>query len=100
MLPVGDPREQDLVQIAEDCLERLGLLRRRLREPRTDLAGAHLCEHRQVRDPLQVVRGPVDGLMAILPESRHFLTRDQGLVLTICSLVSQARRAWPIPSVA
>ena len=49
--------------------------------------------------PLEVVGRPIDRLVAVLAK-RHFFafTFDQGCVLTTCSFVSHARRAWPIPS--
>ncbi len=100
-----DSGEQDLVEVAQHCLERLRLLGRRLRQARADLPGPDLREHGPLCHPLEVVGGPVDCPVTILAERTdgfvsHFLTRDHGLVLTICSLVSQARRAWPMPSVA
>ncbi len=95
------PGQEDLVEVAEHRLERLRLLGRRLRQPRADLARLDLREHGQLADALEVVGRPVDGAVAVLAE-RHFFafTFDQGRVFTTCSFVSQARRAWPIPSVA
>ena len=40
-LPVRDARQDDLVEVAQQRLERLGLLRRALGQPRGDLAGLH-----------------------------------------------------------
>ena len=101
VLPVRDAREEDLVEVAEHRGERLRLLGRRLRQPRADLPRLDLGEHGQLAHPFEVVGRPVDGAVAVLAEGHFFaFTFDQGCVFTTCSLVSQARLAWPIPSVA
>ena len=82
MLPVCDAGEENLVEVAEHRLEALRLLGRRLRETSPDLPRPYRREHRQVPDALQVVGRPVHRAVPVLPE-RHFLTFDQGRVLTI-----------------
>ena len=61
--------------------------------------GFDLRQHRQLADALEVVGRPVDRAVPVFPEGRAiFFTFDQGRVFTICSFVSHARRAWPMPS--
>ena len=69
MLPVRDPRHEDLVEVAQHRLERLPLVGRGLWEAGKDVAGPDLCQHRQVADTLEVVGRPVDGGMAVVPET-------------------------------
>ena len=67
---------------------------------RAELARLDLREHRQIAHALEIVRNPVERGGAVLAEA-HFRSRsisDQGRVLRICSFVSQARRAWAMPS--
>ncbi len=73
MLPVRDAGQEDLVEVAQHRLERLALLRRRDRQPRADLAGLDLREHRQLADALEVVGGPVDGPVPVVAEG-HAVT--------------------------
>ena len=99
-LPVREPRQEDVVEVAEDVRERLRLLGRRRRQPRAQLAGLDLREHREVAHPLEVRRDPLDRRGAVLAEAHFssFSISGQGRVFRIWSFVSQARRAWPTPS--
>ena len=82
-LPVRECRQEEVVEVAQDVGKGLGLLGRRGRQLRRELARPHLREHGQLADALKVVRSPVDRSMAVLAE-RHFFafTFDHGPVLT------------------
>ena len=102
-LPVGDPRQQDLVQVAEHRGERLGLLGRRCRQGRPDRARLDLREHRVLADVLQVAGDPIEGGGAVLAERAHALPASisaQDRVFSTCCFVSHARRACPTPNSA
>src|SRR5690606_11951383 len=65
VLPVGDARNDDALEVGEDALERLaghGLRRGQLCR---DLAGPYLRPHRIPLDIGQIVRHPVDEGMAV-----------------------------------
>ena len=68
MLPVRDARQQDLVEVAQHGGERLGLLGRGGWQPRADLAGRDLRQHRQLAHALEVARGPVQRGGAVGPQ--------------------------------
>ena len=57
-LPVRDPRQEHLVEVAEHVRERLGALRRRGRQPRAQLARLDLREHGQLAHALEVATRP------------------------------------------
>ena len=67
-LPVRDAGQDDLVEVADDVLERLAGLRSALRQGRRYLAGLHLGQDRQRLHPLLVVGDPIDQLMATAAE--------------------------------
>ena len=98
VLPVGERGNDELVEVTQDVRERLRLLRRRCRELCRQLARCGAAENRQLADAVEVVRGPVDGGVAVLAE-RHGRFRcslrncAQVRVLTRSSFVSQPRRA-------
>jgi hypothetical protein len=60
VLPVGDTGQQDLVEVTQHRGERFGLLGSRWGEPRMDIPGSDLGEHRQLADALEIARGPVE----------------------------------------
>ena len=102
-LPVRDPRHQDLVEIAEDCRERLWCVGRRRRERGLDRAGLDTREDGIVADVLEVAGDPLECSGAVVAERAHALAAvisAQLRVFRTCSFVSQARLAWPIPSSA
>ncbi len=107
-----EPREDQLVEIAQHRLERLAVLRRRLRQPRAHLAGLDARADRELADTLQVGVGPRGGAVEVALKLTLLRLR-QGYVgrffrsFSICfhvrvfrtsSFVSHARRAWPTPS--
>ena len=100
VLPVRDPRQQHLVEVAQHRRERLGDLRRRLGQRPPDLARLDLCEHRQLPHPLEVRGCPLERRSAVVAEIQpsSFLICGHVRVFSTCSFVSQARRAWPTPS--
>ncbi len=77
-LPVGDPRHQHLVEVAQDRGERLPALRRRGGQRGADLARLDLREHRALADALEVAGGPVDRRVAVLPEAHFISSLDLG----------------------
>ena len=84
-LPVRERRHEDVVEVAQDGGERLGLLGRRRRQPPPQLAGLDLRQHRQVAHPLEIVGHPADRGGAVLAKA-HFLSfsiSGQGRVLRI-----------------
>ena len=100
MLPVRERRQEQLVEVAEDVRERLGLLGRRRRQLRRELAGVHLGEHRQLGHPLEVLRRPLErrGTVPAEVQLGHRFFRSLSScfhvrVLTTSALVSQPRRA-------
>ncbi len=64
------PRQQHLVEVAQNRRERLAGLRRRLRQRAPDLAGFHLCEHRQLTHPLEVRGRPLERLRAVVAKTQ------------------------------
>ena len=102
-LPVRDPGHEHLVEVAQHVGERLTVLRRRLRQPRADLARLDLSQHRQVADALEVRRRPLERRRPVPPQvdGRRFLIRSicfHVRVFTTSDFVSHARRAWPMPN--
>jgi len=100
MLPVGDPRQQDLVEVAEHGREGLAHLGRRLREGLSDLPGLDLGQHRQFTYALEVGRRPLERRRTIVAKAHpsSFLICAHVRVFSTCSFVSHARRACPTPS--
>ena len=98
-LPVRHGRQEKLVEVAQDIGELLRLLGSRRRQLRRELAGLDLRKHRQVADPLEVARRPLERGGAVLPETAHgrfFRTLSscfQVRVLATSAFVSQPRRA-------
>jgi hypothetical protein len=68
MLPVRDPGQKHLVEVAQHRRERLGHLRGRLWQRPPYLAGFHLREHRQLTHPLEVRGRPLERLRAVVAE--------------------------------
>ena len=62
---MGDARQDDLGEVAQHVGERLGFVGRAGRQRGADLTGLDAGEHRQLSDPLEVVRSPVDGSVAV-----------------------------------
>ena len=60
MLPVSDTGQQNLVEVAQDVGERLGIIWRRRWQPRADIAGLDLSQHRQLTDPLEIPSRPFE----------------------------------------
>ena len=67
-LPVGDAGKDEALDVAENLVERLALLRRMLREPRADLAGLNAREHREAFDAGIVIGNPVHDRVALAAE--------------------------------
>ena len=93
---------QHLVEVAQDCGERLGRVGRALRQRSADRAGLDAGRGREARGG---ARGTTPThSSAAAPSSRKSLTARRfaisrhGRVLSTCSFVSQARRACAIPS--
>ena len=99
VLPVRERGQEQLVEVAEHVGERLGLLGRRRRQLRRQLAGRDLREHRQLGHALEVARRPLERGRAVFPEvaQRRFFRSLSSCfhvrVLTTSPLVSQPRRA-------
>ena len=74
-LPVRHGRQEKLVEVAQDVGELLRLLGSRRRQLCRQLAGLDLRKHRQVADPLEVARRPLERGGAVLPEIAHFPLR-------------------------
>ena len=68
MLPVGQARDDDVVEITQQIGERLSSRRSMVREFRSDAARCDLLDHGTVLEARQVVGDPVDELVAVLPE--------------------------------
>ena len=100
MLPVGDARQQHLIEVSQHRRKRLACLRRCLRQRPPDLAGLHLRQHRQLVHPLEVRGRPLQRRRAVVAETHpsNFLIWGHVRVFSTCSFVSHARRAWPTPS--
>ena len=65
MLPVGDARHDDTVEVGQHVGERLGLGRRVFGQHRPNVAGLDLRSHRVLLDALHVVGDPVDQRVAV-----------------------------------
>ena len=68
MLPVGDAGQDHPVEVGQHLGEVLAVLRWAGRQGPVDLAGGHLGQHRQLADPLLVVRDPVHRRVPVGPE--------------------------------
>ena len=98
MVPVRDPGQEHLVEVAQDVRERLRALGRRRRQPAPDLAGLHLGEHRAARArprgsarPSRASRRRRRG--SPLTPSSASCTCAHVRVFTTCSALTQPRRA-------
>ncbi len=60
MIPVGDARQEHVVEVLENGRERLRLVGRRGRQGSPDSAGLDAREYRQVADALQVASSPLE----------------------------------------
>jgi hypothetical protein len=78
VLPVGHPREQDLVEVAEHVRERLAVLRRRRRQARANLSRLDAGEHRKLGEALEIAGGPLKRGMTIVEEARRWLHCGSG----------------------
>ena len=58
---MGDPRKDDLVQVAQHGIHGFPLLGRLTRQLRPDGAWFHRRDHRQFLDPFEVLSQPVNG---------------------------------------
>ena len=65
VVPVRDAGQQHAIEVGEHVRERLGLLGRRRRQPRADLARLDRRHHGPLADALEVVGRPVDGGVAV-----------------------------------
>ena len=101
-LPVRDPGQEDLVEVAQHRVERLRLLGRRLPAAARGSRPARPARAPAARRPARGSRPPSRPRAWPSSRKRHFFssfaTCGQVRVLTICSFVSHARRAWPMPS--
>ena len=98
---MGEAREQDVVQVTENGCERLGRLRRALGQRGADRAGHGAGEDGKLAEALEVGRRPFERGSTVVAEVAHrrpFAISRHGRVLSTCAFVSQARRAWAIPS--
>jgi len=100
---VCDGGKDEPLDIAEHRRERLAGFGRRLRQALEQLAGLDLREHREVADPLEVRRGPLESSRSVASQvdGRRFLIRSicfHVRVFTTSPFVSQARLAWPTPN--
>ena len=68
MVPVGDAREDNLLEVREDAREWFRLLGRRCWKGTADVAGLHLREHRETFGRREVVRNPVGNPMGLAAE--------------------------------
>jgi hypothetical protein len=70
---MGNAGQNDALDIGEDPVERFALLRRVLRQLRTNLSRLHARENREAFDPGIVVRDPVHDRVALAAEfvGRH-----------------------------
>ncbi len=59
MVPVGDARKNEPVEVAKDVLDRPASLRRRARQQRAELAWGDASEDRHLLDPLPVIGHPL-----------------------------------------
>ncbi len=100
MLPVGDPGQQHLVEIAQHRGEGLADFRRRFGQRPPDLTRLDLGQHRQLAHALEVRRRPLQRGRAVVAEAHRssFSIWGHVRVFSTCSFVNQARRAWPTPS--
>jgi hypothetical protein len=99
---VRDPGQDQRVEVSQHRLERLRVLGRLGREPRTDVTGPHASEHGSVADRLQVAGHPLERRLPVVAEGHIFFriacTSDHGRVFRTWSRVSQPRRACATPS--
>jgi hypothetical protein len=98
MVPVGDPGQDGLVEIAQDRLEGLAVLGRRGRELRANLSRGDRRRDRQLAHAFEVPGDPVERRLAVAAKVAHcffisFLTSRQGRAFTICSGPIQPRLA-------
>ncbi len=85
-----DSRQNDLVEIAENRVERFALLRRLVGQAASNLARLDLREHGQLLDAFHVVSDPVDDFAAVAAE---FVRGHDGVFLA--SLVAEVHDYTP-----
>ena len=66
-----DAGQEDVVEVAQDRRERLGVFGRLGRQPGADVAGRDLGEHRQIADALEVIRRPLERRAPVAAQVRH-----------------------------
>src|SRR5581483_31069 len=81
-LPVGDPRKQDLVEVAEHVRERLRPLGRRGGEARADVSRPHLRQHRVAADVLEVARRPLESRLPVFAKAHTSASTSPSEVMT------------------
>ena len=96
-------RQDELVEVAQHRLERLSLLRRRVRQLRAQLARRDGRRDRQLADAGEVVLDPGGCACEVVAERRQrfffsFSICFHVRVFSTSSFVSHALRAWPTPS--
>ena len=89
-----DPRQEDLVEVAEHVRERLRPLRRLGWQPRPDLPRLDLREHRMLANAVEVARRPVERGLPVLPKP-HSQPSQIGIAggSTITSSWTRSRRS-------
>ena len=104
MVPVGEPRHDHVVEVAQQRLERLAVLGRSGGKLRADRARSDLCRDRQVADAREVgldPRGRAHQIVVEAHEGRRFFSFSicfHVCVFTTSAFVSHARRACPTPN--
>ena len=74
-LPVRQPRQEHVVEVAEHRRERLGLVRRRRRERCANVSGLDLGENGKLAHALEVGRDPLDRSGTVLAKRAHDAAR-------------------------
>ena len=103
VLRVRQPGQEHAVEVASTAANGSGSSGGDAGKRGADLTRLDLGEHRELANPLEIGRDPVDGERAVVPELAHvrsFAMSRQGRVFRICSFVSHARRACATPSSA
>ena len=68
VVPVGDAREDHALEVGEDAVERLGILRRRRRQGAPDVPRLHPGQHRVALGRREEAGDPVHHLVTVPPE--------------------------------
>ncbi len=70
-LPVRRPRQQDLVEVAQNVRKRLASLRRRRGQAVANVARLDLCEHGELSDVFEVPRSPFERGGSVLAKAHR-----------------------------